>query len=179
MSSATSLTLYWEKIPSPLGHLMAVFSPSGLCRLAFPNEPLENVIASLNSIFPQATIKEKPGVAKELAQQLQEYFLCRRKSFDIPLDLRGTPFQLLVWKALAQVPYGTTKTYGELAKAIGRPKASRAVGRAVGSNPVGIIIPCHRIIGARGDLRGFGGGLDIKEKLLILEGALLKNRSLY
>lgn len=170
MPSPATFTLYWEKIPSPLGHLTAVFSPYGLCRLAFPNEPLEKVTASLKSVFPRATIKEKPGVAKELSQQLQEYFSCHRQSFDVPLDLRGTPFQLSVWEALAQVPYGTTKTYGELAKAIGRPKAFRAVGRAVGSNPVGIIIPCHRIIGARGDLRGFGGGLDIKEKLLALEG---------
>jgi methylated-DNA-[protein]-cysteine S-methyltransferase len=134
---------------------------------------LEKVIASLRSVFPQVTIEEKPGVAKELSQQLQEYFSCRRQSFDIPLDLRGTPFQLSVWEALAQVPYGTTKTYGELAKAIGRPKAFRAVGRAVGSNPVGIIIPCHRVIGSRGDLRGFGGGLEIKVKLLALEGALV------
>lgn len=173
MSSGANLILYWEKIPSPLGDLSAVFSSSGLCYLAFPNETLEKVATSLKSVFPQATIKEKPGVAKELSQQLQEYFLRRRKYFDVPLDLRGTPFQLLVWKALTQIPYGTTKTYGELAEAIGQPKAARAVGRAVGSNPVGIIIPCHRVIGARGDLRGFGGGLEIKVKLLTLEGVLL------
>jgi len=173
MSSSAGPILYWERGASPLGPLTAVISPAGLCRLAFPNEPIEEIIGSLKTTFPGATIKEKPGVAREVFQQLQEYFSRRRQAFDLPLDLQGTPFQLAVWQALCQIPYGTTKSYGELAKALGRPRAARAVGRAVGSNPVGIIVPCHRVIGSRGDLRGFGGGLDIKEKLLTLEGALV------
>lgn len=172
MRSTYNVTLYWEKLPSPLGRLIVVLSPSGLCRLAFPNEPIEKVITSLKTAFLGATIEEKPGVAEKVFQQLQEYFSRRRQSFDLPLDLRGTDFQLSVWKVLTQIPYGTTVTYGELARAIGRSKAARAVGRAVGSNPVGIIVPCHRVIGSQGELRGFSGGLDIKEKLLTLERTL-------
>jgi len=101
--------------------------------------------------------------------QLHEYLRGKRRAFDLPLDLRGTPFQLAVWKAIADLPYGSTKTYGEVASHIGRPRASRAVGQAVGANPIPIIIPCHRIIGASGGLTGFGGGLPLKERLLALE----------
>lgn len=164
--------IYWERRPSPLGYLTVALSPQGICRLSFPNESPSEMVAALKAIFPQATMKENPGVAEEVFRQLNEYFAGKRCIFDLPLDLRGTPFQLHVWQALRAIPYGTTCSYGDIARTIGRPRAARAVGRAIGSNPVGIIIPCHRVIGSRGDLRGFGGGLDIKEKLLRLEGAL-------
>ena len=96
----------------------------------------------------------------------------RRQSFDLKLDFTGTPFQRSVWKALLTIPFGQTRTYGEIAKQVGRPTASRAVGAANGQNPVAIVAPCHRVIGSTGALTGFGGGLDVKARLLRLEGAL-------
>ncbi|MGI9951833.1 methylated-DNA--[protein]-cysteine S-methyltransferase [Moorellaceae bacterium AZ2] len=177
-TSPDQTVIYWERRPSPLGYLTVALSPQGICRLSFPNETLAEIQAALKVIFPRATIKENPGIAGEVFRQLEEYFSGERRIFDLPLDLRGTPFQLAVWQALRAIPYGTTCSYGDIARDIGKPKATRAVGRAIGSNPVGIIVPCHRVIGARGDLRGFGGGLDIKERLLRLEGALASFRSL-
>lgn len=108
-------------------------------------------------------------------KQLEEYFAGIRKNFDLPLKPKGTPFQLLVWEQLKQIPYGETRSYGEIAKAIGNPKASRAVGGANNKNPIGIIVPCHRVIGANGKLVGYAGGLDMKEKLLMLEKATVQN----
>lgn len=108
-------------------------------------------------------------------KQLEEYFAGIRKNFDLPLKPQGTPFQLLVWEQLKQIPYGETRSYGEIAKAIGNPKASRAVGGANNKNPIGIIVPCHRVIGANGKLVGYAGGLDMKEKLLMLEKATVQN----
>jgi len=101
--------------------------------------------------------------------QLSEYLSGERKSFSVPLDLRGSAFQLLVWEELSRVPYGKTISYGELAARIGRPQAARAVGAALGANPIPIIIPCHRVIGKDGALVGFGGGLDLKRRFLSLE----------
>ena len=121
---------------------------------------------------------ERDGIALEgddkknltVMNQLDAYFEKKRRQFDLPLDLRGTPFQLQVWDFLLSIPWGETRTYGETAKALGRPKAARAVGRAVGTNPVSIVVPCHRIIGSDGSLTGYGGGLDRKTALLELEG---------
>lgn len=101
--------------------------------------------------------------------QLQEYLSGKRKSFEFPYELHGTPFQKKVWNALCEIPYGETRTYGEIAKAVGNPKACRAVGMANHNNPMTIVVPCHRVIGANGKLTGYGGGLDMKEYLLELE----------
>jgi len=101
--------------------------------------------------------------------QLHEYLEAQRRTFDVPLDLRGTPFQQAVWDRLLNIPYGETRFYAEVAASIGRPTALRAVGRAVGANPVCIVIPCHRVIGKDGSLVGYGGGLPLKERLLALE----------
>ena len=105
----------------------------------------------------------------QATEQLRAYFAGEREGFDLPLAPRGTPFQQKVWKRLCEIPYGETISYGELAKQIGNPQASRAVGLANGSNPIPIVIPCHRVIGSNGKLTGYGGGLPIKEKLLALE----------
>ncbi|MFJ9111537.1 methylated-DNA--[protein]-cysteine S-methyltransferase [Streptomyces sp. NPDC102283] len=105
----------------------------------------------------------------ETIQQLTEYFAGDRTTFDLPLDLAGTPFQRSVWAELLKIPYGETRTYGELAEELGKPGASRAVGLANGKNPVGIIVPCHRVVGASGSLTGYGGGLDRKQRLLAFE----------
>ncbi|MGW1023762.1 methylated-DNA--[protein]-cysteine S-methyltransferase [Streptomyces sp. NPDC002577] len=105
----------------------------------------------------------------EIATQLKAYFAGELKEFTLPLDLHGTPFQRTVWEQLREIPYGETRSYGELAQALGNPKASRAVGLANGRNPVGIIVPCHRVVGADGSLTGYGGGLERKQLLLDFE----------
>lgn len=120
----------------------------------------------------------KPGYSRdakavEFARiQVEEYAEGKRRVFDLPLKPAGTPFQLEVWDQLLLIPYGETRSYGELAAMLGNPKASRAVGRANGTNPISIIVPCHRVIGASGALTGYGGGLPMKQKLLRLEGVL-------
>lgn len=106
---------------------------------------------------------------RETARQLAEYFAGARRAFELPLDLRGTPFQLRVWNALLRIPYGETRTYGQLAALAGHPGAARAVGAANGANPIAIIVPCHRVVASGGGLGGYGGGLDCKRFLLALE----------
>jgi methylated-DNA-[protein]-cysteine S-methyltransferase len=106
------------------------------------------------------------------ARQLEEYFAGRRRQFDLPLDLHGTEFQKRCWQELLKIPYGETRSYADVARAIGKPSAVRAVGLANGQNPIAIIVPCHRVIGSDGSLTGYGGGLETKRKLLELEGAL-------
>jgi methylated-DNA-[protein]-cysteine S-methyltransferase len=110
-------------------------------------------------------------VLDETARQLREYFAGTRQTFDLPLAPRGSGFQELVWQTLLKIPFGETWSYGQLAKHIGRPSASRAVGTANGANPISIIVPCHRVIGANGTLTGYGGGLPAKRWLLAHEGA--------
>jgi methylated-DNA-[protein]-cysteine S-methyltransferase len=109
------------------------------------------------------------GPVLEAARQLDEYLAHKRRAFDLPIAPEGTPFQQRVWRELERIPYGETLSYGEIARRIGQPTASRAVGAANGANPIPIIIPCHRAVGADGSLTGFGGGLDVKAKLLALE----------
>ena len=117
-----------------------------------------------------ASVKETPLI-KEAAQQIKEYLAGKRKVFDIPIAANGTPFQQIVWEALRAIPYGETRSYKEIAESIGQPKACRAVGMANNRNPIALMVPCHRVIGANGKLVGYAGGLDIKEKLLNLEKA--------
>jgi methylated-DNA-[protein]-cysteine S-methyltransferase len=119
---------------------------------------------------PEATFGEPdPTPFTEVIRQLDEYFGGQRTEFDLPMNLVGTPFQRTVWAALQEIPYGETRSYGQLAERIGRPGAARAVGLANGRNPIGIIVPCHRVVGASGDLTGYGGGLERKQHLLDFE----------
>lgn len=117
----------------------------------------------------EITAKNETALLKEAIKQLEEYFEGKRNFFDLPLNPEGTEFQKKVWNALKEIPFGETRSYGEIAKKIGNEKAARAVGMANNRNPISIIIPCHRVIGANGKLVGYGGGLDIKEKLLEVE----------
>lgn len=150
-------------VPSPVGDLVVVASPQGIVAILWPEDrPVRAGMAGT----------PKPGESELLdlaEQQLTEYFAGERTTFDLPLDLRGTDFQRAVWEELRTVPYGGTVGYGELAASIGRPTAARAVGAAVGRNPVSIVVPCHRVVGADGSLTGFAGGLDAKRTLLALE----------
>lgn len=150
-------------VDSPLGPLLLV-AEDGFLTALYMNEP---------TVPP--TSQEDPEAAPfpQVRTQLEEYFSGRRRTFDLPLRLRGTTFQRVVWAFLRDIPYGSTISYGELARRIGSPKACRAVGLANGQNPVSIVVPCHRVIGANGKLTGYGGGLANKEALLSLEqGAL-------
>jgi methylated-DNA-[protein]-cysteine S-methyltransferase len=161
-------TLYMETLASPIGTLVLAADAEGLRHIEFPSNrhPVNRV----------GWVPGAEGAAAEIlaitAQQLREYFDGARRDFDLPLMPRGTEFQLQVWRALATIPFGATWSYGELARVIGKPDAMRAVGAANGRNPLPIVLPCHRVIGADGSLTGFGGGLPIKEALLRLEGAL-------
>lgn len=148
-------------IPSPVGPLTLLTSTKGLVGIYFEDRYFEEWEESSHPIL------------QDTAKQLNEYFAGERRAFDVPFDLRGTDFQKQVWEALATIPYGETFSYRELAEQVGNPKGSRAVGLANGKNPISIILPCHRVIGANGKLVGYGGGLERKQKLLKLEGALL------
>ena len=134
---------------------------------------------AVTNIFFAGTVKpaeyeiEETPLLLKAERQLQEYFAGNRTGFDFPVNPEGTVFERAVWAALLTIPFGETRTYGQIAKQIGRPKASRAVGRANGLNPVNIVIPCHRVIGASGKLTGYSAGLDFKTRLLKLEGVLL------
>ncbi len=145
-------------------------SPAGKLLLT-GSATLESLHFSIGKtrIEPQKGWTKDPNQFADARKQLDEYFKGERQQFDLELDPKGTDFQKQVWKELVKIPYGTTLSYGELAQRIGNPKASRAVGLANGKNPISIIIPCHRVIGASGSLTGFGGGIEVKQYLLDLE----------
>ncbi len=155
---------------APFGVLTVVGSDLGIRYLMFSNDahpkPLENLHISDTEIHDSVS---------DAITQLDEYFTGSRRDFDLPLDLRGTEFQVAAWNALADIPYGRTASYGQQAASIGRPKAVRAIGGANGRNPVAIVLPCHRIVGADGSLTGFGGGIAVKEWLLDHEQSTLRN----
>jgi len=153
-------TLHQQHLDTPIGVLTLVGSDRGLSRILFEREDPADL---------DATVDHSDPVLTAAASQLEEYFAGDRREFDLPLDLDGTDFQKQAWLALADVPYGETTSYGNQARAIGRPGAFRAVGAANGQNPVPIVLPCHRIVGADGSLTGFAGGLDIKQRLLAHE----------
>lgn len=156
------------KIETPIGPLHVAFDEEGrLAELSF-RCPLP-VASSPGSDAPA----EMPGQLATVNRQLREYFSGKRRAFDFPLAPKGTPFQLAVWNALLDIPYGDTITYAELARRIDRPSAVRAVGAANGANPIPVIIPCHRVIGSNGTLTGYGGGIERKQWLLALEGRRL------
>ena len=155
----------YSYIDSPIGRLLLAGDDEGLKLLSFPSGKMTQ--------HPQADWQKDDAALSEVRKQLTEYFAGKRKQFDLKLAPQGTEFQLAVLKALQKIPYGKTSSYAELARRIGRPKAVRAVGAANGRNPLPIIIPCHRVIGADGSLTGFGGGLPTKKKLLQLEKALV------
>jgi methylated-DNA-[protein]-cysteine S-methyltransferase len=161
--------LYMTKHQTPVGELTLIGSDRGLREIHWPNRNGTNTMLAAHG--------EDHPLLKETVRQLDEYFAGRRTSFDIPLDLRGTPFQLAAWRALAEIPFGETRSYGQQAAMIGSPRAVRAVGSANGANPVCIVLPCHRVVGADGSLTGFGGGLGTKRWLLDHEARISKRAS--
>ena len=153
--------MHYCYVASPVGDLLLAGDSDGLHVIGFPEGKMRR------DPEPDWIFNEKP--LAEACRQLREYFAGDRREFNLPLKLDGTEFQVSVLRALQDIPYGETVSYGEIAKRIGHPKAVRAVGAANGRNPLPIVIPCHRVIGSTGDLTGFGGGLDTKEALLRLE----------
>jgi len=153
--------MYYCYFDTPIGELLLAGEEGALSMIGFPKGSMRR------EPEPDWIFNEKP--LERARVQLSEYFAGDRQEFDLPLQLHGTEFQVSVLKALQDIPYGETTSYGEIAKRIGRPKAVRAVGAANGRNPIPIVVPCHRVIGSTGDLTGFGGGLDTKEALLRLE----------
>jgi len=166
------LDVAYDVVDSPIGPLLVATSDAGVCRIEFDAEPArdEEVLARAFG----ARVLRAPRAVDRARRELDEYFEGRRRDFDLELDLRPVAdFHRTVLERLAEVPYGQVTTYGTLAARAGRPRAARAVGTVMNRNPIPIVLPCHRVIGASGKLVGYGGGLDRKVALLELEGATL------
>ena len=157
----------YDLVDSPVGQLFVAATDRGLARISYFPDGMEETVARTFGV----RVLRSP--LDEIRRELDEYFAGKRRVFDLPLDLRVAPFHADVLAQLARVPYGQTETYGALAAQAGRPKAARAVGTVMNRNPIPIVLPCHRIVGANGSLTGYAGGLDVKLQLLRLEGAML------
>jgi methylated-DNA-[protein]-cysteine S-methyltransferase len=155
---------YRTTMKSPIGTLLLEATDKALTHIELPGSHVPGE--------PAADAAVPDGVLSSTVSQLEEYFAGDRKEFDIPLGVDGTPFQHEVWMALAEIPYGQTVSYAELAEMVGRPKAFRAVGQANGSNPIPIVLPCHRVLASGGHIGGYGGGIATKRTLLTIEGAV-------
>jgi len=153
------MTFVFKHVPSPVGRLKLIAGDGGLTAILWQDD-------DPNRVRLGAMVEGDHSVLAETESQLGDYFAGRRESFSLPLDFRGTLFQKAVWQALLTIPFGETRSYGEIARQIGRPSASRAVGAANGRNPISIVAPCHRVLGSNGALTGFAGGLAAKDYLL-------------
>jgi methylated-DNA-[protein]-cysteine S-methyltransferase len=156
---------YYTTFDSPIGELLLVGDGEALARL--------HMMGSRHPVAVNPAWERDDRAFVEVQSQLEEYFAGERQSFDVPLQMAGGEFELRVWEALRAIPYGETASYGEIAAEIGSPGAARAVGLANGRNPIAVIVPCHRVIGADGSLTGYGGGLERKRLLLDLEAGVL------
>ena len=163
--------LYVDTLTYAQGKMYNIASDEGLVYIGTPNAPFEEVEVWAKKPFKGYRFEENKEKLQQYVKQLTAYFNKELTEFDVPIHVKGTPFQLAVWEALKGLPYGTTTTYSDIAHRIGNPKAVRAVGSAIGANPILAIIPCHRVIGKDGKLTGFRSGLAMKEFLLELERA--------
>jgi methylated-DNA-[protein]-cysteine S-methyltransferase len=159
----TQTTYSYKTVSSPVGQLKLVATDRGLAAILWEKDSPKRVRLG------RLTENSNHPLLLETEQQLRDYFAGKRTTFSLPFDFAGTAFQKQVWEALMTIPFGKTPSYGEIARRIGRPEAARAVGAAIGRNPISIIVPCHRVIGSNGKLTGFAGGIGIKESLLRLE----------
>lgn len=175
LSMAKAETLYWSSTPSVQGVCTVIATEKGVCWTGTPGTSRDYGLSLLERHLPIAQVIEGVEVAplRQAMDELRRYLAGERVQFSCPLDLRGTPFQIAVWEALYKIPYGQTRSYAQIAQAIGKPQAVRAVGAANGANPVAVIVPCHRVIGSNGTLTGYAGGLPMKQWLLALEGITL------
>ena len=166
-------TVSRAEIDSPIGPLTLYGTNEGLMAIVFPRHSRIAVEAWLDRVIGEVRIVDDDAAHEGTIGQLEEYFAGARREFDLELDVRGTAFQRHVWEAVAAVPYGQTRSYADVARSVGNAKAVRAVGAANGANPLPLVIPCHRIIGSSGGLHGYGGGLDVKARLLEIEGVII------
>ena len=166
------LVVAYCEVDSPVGRLLAVATPKGLVQLGYPNQPRDAMLEALaERISPR--LLEAPARLDPVRRELDEYFAGRRREFDLDLDWRLTEgFRRRVLRETARIPFGETRSYMEMAASAGSPRAHRAAGSALGANPIPIVVPCHRVLRSGGALGGYGGGVEIKEQLLQLEGVL-------
>lgn len=172
MAEKQTEIVYWALLAYDSWHLYLAATDQGLCYVGSPNAPWEELEGWVKRRIPEAKLVEGKEKLENYKTELIEYLAGSRQKFNMPLDLRGTEFQTAVWDELLKVPFGSSATYTEIAERIGRPDAVRAVGTAIGANPVLIPVPCHRMFGKHGEWRGYRGGLPMKKKLLELEGML-------
>jgi methylated-DNA-[protein]-cysteine S-methyltransferase len=161
----------WAVLTHSQWQLYIAKTSKGLCYVGSPGQTFEDFQAYIIKRFPSATLQENREALAPYIQELADYFEGSRTLFSLPVDVKGTPFQEEIWRALQQIPYGETVSYSEIAARIQRPTAVRAVGTAIGANPVLITVPCHRVVGKNGAITGYRGGLELKSFLLELETA--------
>lgn len=172
-SRSKNTNVYWGEIITPFFQNRPFYfaaTDKGLCRILWPSDSFEDLCTWVDKMIPNPDLTKGQENLHIYINQITDYFQGKRTTFTLPLDMRGTNFRIQVWRALQQIPHGGTKSYVDIAEAIGNPKAVRAVGTANGANPIPIVVPCHRVIGKNRELTGFGGGLENKKKLLHLEG---------
>ncbi len=158
-------------VESPIGSFRIASTDQGLAYVELPHANGRGMDGWLRRCLPDAKVDRDDAFNRPAAKQIVEYLKGERTDFDLPLDLRGTPFQQQVWAALLGIPYGETRSYREIARSIRKPRAVRAVGAANGANPVSLVVPCHRVVASGGKLGGYGGGLELKQRLLAMERA--------
>src|SRR5262245_36846433 len=163
--------VHTARVDTAIGELRLASTAAGLAFLELPHSNGKGFAGWLRRWAPGARVEQGFAPNQSAVKQLVEYLAGKRREFDVALDLRGTEFQLSVWRALCAIPYGETISYGEQARRVGCPNAPRAVGAANGANPIAIVVPCHRVVAADGGLGGYGGGLPLKKRLLALEHA--------
>ena len=164
------MKIAYHVMTSPVGLLFLARNAQGLRHVEFMDrKSIKRMISNHLAEYPDATWEPSLLELKPVVEQLESYFCGALDTFDVPTSVSGSPFQLMVWRALLEIPYGETRTYGQIAKAIGMPRSARAVGLANNQNPLAIVVPCHRVIGAKGEMTGYGGGVTRKKWLLQLE----------
>jgi O-6-methylguanine DNA methyltransferase len=162
-------TMHISRSNSPIGQFRIASTEAGLAYVELPHSSGRGMRDWMERYVPERRCVDEIGPNRAAIEQILEYLASERTHFDVPLDLRGTPFQRAVWDALLEIPYGESRSYADVACAVGRPKAQRAVGSANNANPVSLIVPCHRVIAADGSLGGYGGGQKLKARLLAME----------
>lgn len=169
MENTNNPPIYWTQLSHEDWNMHIAATSNGLCYVGSQNMPFDELADWAIIRFPDSVLIQDDEKLKPYVYGLIEYLQGKRKSFTIPFDIHGTPFQLDVWRALCEIPYGQTRSYSDIANQIQKPNAVRAVGAAIGANPVLITVPCHRVIGKNGALTGYRGGMEMKTKLLELE----------
>jgi methylated-DNA-[protein]-cysteine S-methyltransferase len=168
-----STKVYCTSFESKIGRIYVASTDRGVCKISVPREARKDFFDWLKKHFEVESIIDNRSKNKEVIDQLNRYFNGKLAKFTVPIDLLGTPFQMRVWKELVRIPYGVTSTYKHVSRKVSAPKGFQAVGRATGQNPLPIIVPCHRVLGANGAMVGYSCGVKTKELLLRLEGAII------